>query len=71
MRSRLELKAQARRDRVRLKAARASLVDTRDPDKPLDDVPVLKIGRLRVRSLNRQIRDERGRVTRTPPRRTR
>ena len=71
MRTRLELKAADRRERIRGKVHKPSVTMSRDPDAPLESVPVLKIGSLRVKSTNRQGTNERGLIGRTPPRRTR
>lgn len=71
MRSRLELKAAARKARIEGKVHKPSVAMSRDVDKPLDDVPMLKIGPLRVKSVNRQGYNQRGNVGRTPPPRTR
>lgn len=53
MRSRLELKAAARRERVADKVTRQSFRMERDPDAPVEDVPILKIGKLRIATQNR------------------
>ncbi len=71
MRERLELKAALRRDRIKGKARRPSVTMSRDPDKPLEQVPTLRIGALRIKTENRQGTNARGNAFRTPPPRTR
>lgn len=62
-------KAAARRSRVRAAIARPDKSLKRDPAKGFDNVPVLRIGKLRIETTNRAPVDERGKQTRTPPRR--
>ncbi len=71
MRSRLELKAEARRNRVKDKITKPSVVESRDPDAPIEDVPYMRIGAVKVRSENRQTKNARGNAHRIPPPRTR
>lgn len=67
MSNRLELKAAARRERIAGKVSKAGVRMERDPGKPLDEVPVLKIGPLRVRSVNRALLSPRGIPGRAKP----
>lgn len=62
-------KAAARRNRVRAAIARPERALKRDPALGFDNVPVLQIGRLRIKTTNRVEQDDRGKQTRTPPRR--
>jgi hypothetical protein len=69
--SRLRDKALQRQERIGRKAARHNVqMLKRGPDMPKADVPRLRIGGLSVKTRNRQVIDERGKSTRTPPRRT-
>lgn len=66
----LQDKAAARRERIAKQATREGKQLRRDPGRSRDEVPVFKIGKVRIQTTNRQSVDERGKTTRTPPERT-
>jgi hypothetical protein len=70
MTTRLEAKAVARRARISAQQERPKNQMQRRPDMPREDVPRWRIGKVRIKTQNRQEMDERGHTVRTPPRRT-
>lgn len=65
-------KSRARRERIAGKQGRPKTAHqlSRRPDLPDAGVPRLRVGKLSVRTENRQSVDERGTSQRQPPRRT-